>query len=178
MAESSTVARPYAKAVFLHAVEKDELSKWSGLLARAAAIVSHKDMGNIVATPSISSEQKAAILVDLCGDGLPKEAKNLFEVVAEHKRLAALPAISEAYEALKTDKERSLDVEITSAFSLSSEQQEKLAVKLKKIWQKEIHTQVKIDKSLIGGVIIRAGDVVIDGSVRGKLSRLAESVNS
>jgi len=178
MAESSTVARPYAKAVFLHALERNELSEWSDLLARASAIVSHEDMENIVVTPVLGYQEKASILIDLCGGKLTEEANRFFTLLAEHKRLAVLPAILEAYETLKAAKEQSLDVEITSAFKLSSEQQEKLAAKLKKVWQKEICTQVKIDKSLIGGVIIRAGDVVIDGSVRGKLSRIAESVNS
>lgn len=178
MAEVSTIARPYAKAAFSHAESKDELAQWSSVLALASELASHEDMMKVLESPALSAEQKASIFIDVCGDGLTGEAKNFIKVLAEHKRLAALPAITEAFEVLKANREQSIDVEVTSAFEMSAEQQEKLASKLKNNWQKEISIQVKIDKSLIGGVIIHAGDIVIDGSVRGKLSQLAESVNS
>ncbi len=99
-------------------------------------------------------------------------------LLAQNKRLAALPEIAALYETLKSQKEQSVDVEITSAFALSDEQASKLAASLKQKLGREVNVTTAEDKSLVGGVIIRAGDLVIDGSVRGKLAKLAEKLNS
>jgi len=178
MAEVSTVARPYAKAAFEYAQEKDLLTQWSDMLAAASAVASNSDMSSVLDNPSLTSEQKAAIFVDVCGAGLGSDAKNFVSGLAEHKRLAALPMIAEMFEELKAAKDQAVDVMVTSAFEMTAEQQNKLAETLKNKWQKDVSIETQVDSSLIGGVIIRAGDVVIDSSVRGKLAKVAEAVNS
>jgi len=178
MAEVSTVARPYAKAAFEYAQEKGALTQWSDMLATAAAVAANSDMKNVFDSPSLTSEQKAAIFVDVCGAEFGNDAKNLVSSLAEHKRLAALPMIAEMFEELKAAKDQAVDVMVTSAFEMTAEQQNKLAETLKNKWQKDVSIETQVDSSLIGGVIIRAGDVVIDSSVRGKLAKVAEAVNS
>lgn len=178
MAEVSTVARPYAKAAFEYAQEKDLLTQWSDMLATASAVAANSDMRNVLDNPSLTSEQKASIFVDVCGSDLGSDAKNFVSGLAEHKRLAALPMIAEMFEELKAAKDQAVDVMVTSAFEMTAEQQSKLTETLKNKWHKDVSIETQVDSSLIGGVIIRAGDVVIDSSVRGKLAKVAEAVNS
>lgn len=178
MAEVSTIARPYAKAAFEYAQEKGSLSQWSEMLALAAAVAENSAMKAVLDSPSLTSEQKADVFVDVCGAGLGTEAKNFITTLAEHKRLAALPVISEMFEELKSARDQAVDVEVISAYEMTTEQENKLAETLKAKWQKEVSLESRVDADLIGGVIIRAGDVVIDGSIRGKLAKLAEAVNS
>jgi len=178
MAEVSTVARPYAKAAFEYAQEKGALTQWSDMLAMASAVAANSDMKKVFDSPSLTSEQKAAIFVDVCGAEFGSDAKNLVSSLAEHKRLAALPMIAEMFEELKAAKDQAVDVMVTSAFEMTAEQQSKLTETLKNKWQKDVSIETEVDSSLIGGVIIRAGDVVIDSSVRGKLAKIAEAVNS
>ena len=178
MAEVSTVARPYAKAAFEYAQEKGVLTQWSNMLALVATVAADSEMKNVLGSPSLTSEQKAEIFVDVCGGDLGSEAKNFMFSLAEHKRLAALPVIAEMFEDLKAAKDQAVDVMVTSAFEMTAEQQSKLAETLKNKWQKAISIETQVDSSLIGGVIIRTADVVIDGSIRGKLAKVAEAVNS
>jgi len=178
MAEVSTIARPYAKAAFEHALAAGELSKWSEFLASAALVSADAEMKRVFASPALGNEEKAAFFTDICGADLGNEEQNFIRVLAEHKRLAVLPAVTVAFEALKAKQEQAVDVDVISAFELSSDQQEMLMEKLKGKWQKDISLKTQVDPSLIGGVIIRAGDLVIDDSVRGKLTRLAEAVNT
>ena len=178
MAEVSTIARPYAKAAFECAADKGMLTEWSSMLALMAVVSQTPEVRRLLDSPSLGYAEKAATFVDLCGEALSDAAKNFVEVLAEHKRLSVLAAIAANFEALKARLEQSLDVEITSAFELSDAQREKLKAALNSKWQKNISLQSRVDSSLIGGVVIRTGDMVIDGSLRGKLARLAESVNS
>lgn len=178
MAEVSTIARPYAKAAFEHAVAAGELSQWSQALALAAEVAANAEVNSLLDSPALSDEQKAAIFVDICGAEAGEGFKNFVTLLAENKRLSVISAISQAYEVLKAQQEQSVDVEVTSAFDLSAEQQQLLAQKLKDKWRKEISLSVTTDASLIGGVIIRAGDLVIDDSVRGKLTKIAETVGA
>lgn len=178
MAEVSTVARPYAKAAFEYAQEKDSLSQWSDMLALASAVATNGDMKSVLDSPALTSDQKAEIFVDVCGSGLGDDVKNFVHTLAEHKRLGALTVISEMFEELKSARDQAVDVEVISAYEMTTEQENKLAEALKAKWQKAISLQSRVDADLIGGVIIRAGDVVIDNSIRGKLAKLAETVNS
>ena len=114
----------------------------------------------------------------MCGADLGSDEKNFVFGLAEHKRLVALPMIAEMFEKLKAAKDQTVDVMVTSAFEMTAEQQSKLVETLKNKWQKDVSIETQVDSSLIGGVIIRAGDVVIDSSVRGKLAKVAEAVNS
>ena len=178
MAELITVARPYAKAAFQFADENGALAEWSDMLAFAAAVSTDEAVSSFLNNPKITSVQKAEAFGDLCKDKLNAQGKNFVAMLAQNKRLAALPEIAVLFEALKSQKEQSVDVEITSAFALSDEQGKKLAAALKQKLGREVNVTTAEDKALLGGVIIRAGDMVIDGSVRGKLAKLAEKLNS
>lgn len=178
MAELTTVARPYAKAVFAEASEKSALDAWSEDLAILAAYAADADMAKVLVHPSLTADQRAQALTDVCGDKLNEAAKNLVAVLAENKRLALLPEIAELYEELKAQLQNTVDVVVTSAMELSSSQAEKLAAALKAKLQCDVRLTSEVDESLIGGAIIRAGDLVIDGTLIGKLSKLAEAMKS
>ena len=178
MAELITLARPYAKAAFETALQDGELDKWSGMIALSAAVSGEVRVSALLSSPSLSSEQIAATFIDVCGDELDAKGQNFISLLAENKRLILLPQISTLFENLKANQEMSVDVEITTAFEISSDVSNKLAQALKDRLQREILLTTNVDQSLIGGAIIRAGDNVIDSSVRGKLSKLAESMNS
>jgi len=178
MAELTTLARPYAKAAFEAAADSGSLKGWSENLALLAAVVSDGDVDAALSSPSLTGEQQAHLLNDLCADEISSQVKNFVSILAENKRLPLLPEIVSLFEILKANKEMKVDVNVASAFPLSDALQEKLAVSLKEKLQREVVLHSKTDKSLIGGAVIRAGDLVIDGSVRGKLGKLAECMNT
>ncbi len=178
MAELTTLARPYAKAAFEVAVNDGDLQNWSQMLGTCAAVASNDEVATLLTAPSFSTEQVASAFIDICGDTLDDKGKNFVRLLAENKRLVLLPEVSALYEHLKAQQEKSLDVEITTAFEVSSDISEKLVQALKTRLQREVRLATHIDQSIIGGAVIRAGDTVIDSSVRGKLSKLAESMYS
>lgn len=178
MAELTTLARPYAKAAFEVALGDNALGDWSKLLTLSAAVATDVTVNSLLKSPALSSKQVYESFLQVCGDELDAKGKNFIRLLAENKRLVLLPQISQLYEILKANQEKSVDVEITTAFEISSEISTKLAEALKKRLQREIKLATKVDQGLIGGAVIRAGDTVIDSSVRGKLSKLAESMKS
>ncbi|ATJ84759.1 F0F1 ATP synthase subunit delta [Halomonas beimenensis] len=179
MAELSTVARPYAKAAFERAVESQALDDWSGMLTTVARVVENDDMRRrVLGNPRLSSAQRADTLIEICGDAVNDDVRNFVRLVGEKGRLLALPAIAEQFELLKAQQEKRMDVDIVSAFPLDDAQQEKLASALAKRLNREISITTQVDASLLGGVILRAGDTVIDGSVRGRLNRLHEALSA
>ena len=178
MAETTTLARPYAKAAFEVASQDNALQNWSNLLAMLSSVSRQPAVNSILRDPSLSSSQIATSFESICGEEIDGKGRNFIRLLAENKRLILLSEIAELYDALKAEQERSLEVEITSAFEISPEIAEKLAVSLKKRLEREINLTTSIDESLVGGAVIRAGDMVIDNSVRGKLTKLVESINS
>ena len=178
MAELTTLSRPYAKAAFEVALSDNALETWSTMTGLAGAVASQSAVKELLASPALSSEQVAQAFIDVCGDELDEKGQNFIRLLADNKRLTLLPQIAELYENLKAQQEKSLDVEITTAFAVSESVATKLADALKSRLQREIKLATKVDQSLIGGAVIRAGDTVIDSSVRGKLAKLAESMNS
>lgn len=177
MAELSTLARPYAKAAFEYAVAHDALDAWSGMLAVAAAVTQQEKVAELLASPDRTSADLAASFCQVVGDALDQQGQNFIATLAENKRIALLPQISEEFEALKSQQEHKVDVEVTSAFTLDPAQQQALAAKLKETLKRDIELHTQVDESLLGGVLIRADDLVIDGSVRGRLAKLAEAMN-
>jgi F-type H+-transporting ATPase subunit delta len=178
MAELSTLARPYAKAAFEYALDKNELAQWYGQLATAAAVAANEAMGAVLTNPSLTASQQAASLSDICGDALSPQVRNFIAILASNKRLALLPEIYALFAQYKANRERTVDVEVVSAFDLPESIQQRLAEALGKKLERQVKVQTSTDSNLLGGVLIRAGDLVIDGSVRGKLDRLAEAMNS
>jgi F-type H+-transporting ATPase subunit delta len=177
MAELNTLARPYAKAAFQQASESGDLAAWATQIATLAAVAQTKNVSMIINSPSIPSEKKVQILIDVCGEELGDKAHNFVTILAENKRLGLLPQIQQLFEQLKANQERTVNVEISTAFELDSEAQEKLNNVLSKKLEREIRVNTIVDKTLLGGILVRAGDIVIDGSVRGRLEKLAESMN-
>ena len=178
MAELSTLARPYAKAAFAYAREHGALPQWSEQLFTAAAVTADVAMAAVLTNPSLTNEQRAQTLVDVCGDVLGVEVKNFISILAANKRLALLPEISSQFELFKANQEKSVEVEVVSAFDLRDAMTTKLAEALGKKLEREVKVSTSTDENLLGGVLIRAGDLVIDGSVRGRLNKLAEALNS
>ena len=176
MAELATLARPYANAVFEVAKAGNELDVWSRMLALLAAAMRNPTVQLLLADPEIEEEQKAYRLSAICGEELNERGRRFVQVLAANKRLALLPDVSELFEALRAEEQSTLDVKVISAYALSDAETEKLKSALARRFQREVNMTSDVDASLIGGAVIRAGDTVIDGSVRGKLSKLAENI--
>lgn len=178
MAELTTLARPYAKAAFAIALQEKALGDWSGMLQLSAQVAGNEKVSAVLSSPALTSDQVAESFVEVCGDKLDDKGKNFIHLLAENKRLVLLPEIFAMFEVLKANQEKSIDVEITTAFEIGSTVSDQLAQALSARLEREIKLVTSVDQSLVGGAIIRAGDNVIDNSVRGKLSKLAESMNS
>ncbi len=171
--EATTIARPYAEAVFERAVETGTLDAWSEMLALLAAVVSDPAMAGVIDHPKLGGDQLAELIFDVCGDKLSSEGRNLVRLLIENDRIGIAGDIAAMYEQLKTEHEGALDVHVTSAFAMDAAQEQQLATALKEKLGREVHITSDQDPELIGGVKIRAGDLVIDGSVQGQLSQLA-----
>ena len=178
MAEPITLARPYAKAVFQVAAQSNDLAGWSKMLRQVALVCSDERVQSLLASPLITADQQAQHLTELLGDELTPVAQNTVKVLSYHGRLSLVSEICELYEALRAQQEKSVDASVTTAFEVNSATIDALAAALTKNLNREVKLVTKVDPSLIGGAIIRAGDTVIDNSVRGKLTKLAESINS
>jgi F-type H+-transporting ATPase subunit delta len=172
MAENVTVARPYAEAIFALADRGRGLDKWSRTLAVMAVVAADPGMRTAIGNPSLSADQVYGLFAGACGD-LALEAQNLVRVLIENRRLAMLPEIREIYEELKNEREGVIDALITSAHPLDSGQVSTLVAELERRFKRKVNPQVEVDPELIGGVRMRVGDEVIDGSVRGKLAAMA-----
>ena len=178
MAELTTLARPYAKAAFEYAQAHQQLANWSAMLGLAAAVSQDDTMQRVLKAPRLTSTEKATTFVEVCGDKFDAQARNFLSIVSENNRMELLPEIADMFELYKAEQEKSVDVDVTSAFALNDEQQDKLAKVLSARLGREVRLHAAEDASLIGGVVIRAGDLVIDGLVRGKLAKLAEALKS
>ena len=171
MAEVATIARPYAEAVFALADKAGKLADWSEALMRLAGIAQAPELLQLIGNPKVSSAQLAD-LFSAAGSDLPAEAKGLVQALTENKRLEALPAIALQFELLKAEREGAVDAEIASAYALDGAELASLVVDLERRFQRKVRPHVSVDQSLIGGALVRVGDQVIDGSVRGKLEAM------
>lgn len=178
MAELSTLARPYAKAAFEYAAAEGQLEKWLEALALSAAVAQQSKVVALLQSPNYMAAVQADKLIEICGDKLDEKQQNFLRLLAENRRLVLLPEIHEQFQILKANREKAVTVELIAASEISAEQQDKLTKALSTRLEREISMQVTIDKSLLGGAVIRAGDTVIDGSIRGRLTKLAEALNS
>ncbi len=178
MAELTTLARPYAKAAFEQARIATDLAGWSEALVLVAAVSQEENIQKVQTAPSLTAEQKSAMFLEVCGDKLNEKQQNFIKILSENKRLSLLPQVFELFELFKANQEKSVDVDVQTAFEISAELQDKLAQTLRKKLDREVTLQTSVDKNLLGGALIRAGDTVIDGSVRGRLAKLAEAMNA
>ncbi|WP_456375348.1 F0F1 ATP synthase subunit delta [Thiolapillus sp.] len=171
-----TIARPYAEAVFARATETDKLDEWGEALEFLAAVASDETVADIIANPAVDHERKAGLLLDLGEGRLSGEAQNLVRLLVENDRLPVLPEIAGLYQQLKAEHDGAIDVDVVTAYALDPELEKELADALKQKLGREVHISSSEDPSLIGGVKVRAGDMVIDGSVAGALSQLANEL--
>jgi F-type H+-transporting ATPase subunit delta len=176
MAETITIARPYASAVFAIAQEKADTQTWSELLTVLALCTENSEIQTILDNPAVGDEQAVDFLAGITGE-LSADARGFLLLLAENNRLMLLPEIAELYEQLRADAEQKLFADVITARPLTDEQKSKIAAALKKRLGKEITLSESVDEGLLGGAIIRAGDLVIDGSALGKLNRLASAIS-
>ena len=177
MAEKATIARPYARAAFDHARSQDALAAWSAALAAAAQVVADPRVAPLLSSPQVRPRQLAGLITEAAG-AAQGPIRNLVDLLAENGRLGFLPEIAAQYEVLRTEAEKVADVEVVSAMELDGAQQERLAKALRSRLGREVRMHTRTDASLIGGAIVRAGDLVIDGSLKGRLERLATEMNA
>lgn len=173
MSQAITVARPYAQAAFDEAQKLGELKAWSEMLHAAAGATEQQDMQAVIHSTRVSHAQLNNLMLAVCGEKVGKTAQNFIKLLVENKRLIVLPEILEMFEKLRAEAEKSVDVVVTSAFDLNEAQKQKIAAALKVRMGREIKLSCETNRELLGGVVIRAGDKVIDGSARTRLSELA-----
>ncbi|PHS25133.1 MAG: F0F1 ATP synthase subunit delta [Methylophaga sp.] len=176
MAEAITVARPYAQAVFGIAHDKGELKEWSELLAVLSQCVAQPEVQSIISSPAVSDKQVIDLLSNVAGDLMTDDTGNFLAVLAENNRLQLLSGITVIYEELREDAEQMITADVTSALKLTAKQQKDISAALKKRLGRDITLNTSVDKTLLGGAVIRAGDLIIDGSALGKLNRLANAI--
>ena len=171
MAGSTTLARPYARAAFELAAGANALAEWATKLGFAAAIASDRQAAAVIGNPNVRVDDLRALFLPQ-GESADSDFAGFIGTLAENRRLALLPEIAELYGALKRERERVLRVNVRTAVALEPAQAETLKAALKRRFGRDIELTGSIDPSIIGGAVIDAGDIVIDGSVRGRLARL------
>lgn len=178
MAESITIARPYARAAFEAAQQAGDggFARWSEMLSAAASAAVNGQMQTVLASPEHDSGFKAGLILDLMGERLDQSGSNFIRLLAENQRLNLLPEIAESYEEFRAEAERTVDAEVISAFEISDEQRHRISAALSQRLQRDVQLNCRVDSSLIAGAIIRAGDLVVDGSASGKLSQLSHQL--
>lgn len=177
MAEKYTLARPYAQAVFNLAQAGDGLSAWSQRLSLLVQAVQHPDLSALLGSPRVTRTQLVEVITEACGDALGDAGRNLVRLLSENQRLDVVPEIAHEFERMRAEAERVIDVEVRSAIELSDERKAALSKALGRRLAREVHLHCEVDPTLVGGAVIRAGDLVIDGSVRAQLQQLAYALS-
>lgn len=177
MAESTTIARPYAEALFRLADAAGRLKQWAGNLETLASVAANTDVQAAIANPKLTGDQLRDLFLSLCGS-VDAETRNLVALLVENRRLALLPEVRALFDELKNQREGVINVQIRSAFPLDTTQTTKLVADIESRLKQRISAEVAVDPELIGGVLVVAGDRVIDASVRGKLAAMATALKS
>ncbi|MDH3439207.1 MAG: F0F1 ATP synthase subunit delta [Gammaproteobacteria bacterium] len=187
MADNNTIARPYARAVFRVARENNALAEVAASLDAGRQILADGQVTRFLANPSLSDEQRLEFLTNLFARAAGKDSVfagssdhgvNFLKLLLEYGRVNVLPEIADRFDALKADVENTLDVTVTSATALSAPQQKEIEAALKSRLGRDVNLSTEIDEGLIGGAVVRAGDVVIDGSLRARLESLSNALVS
>ena len=178
MLNTNTLARPYANAAFEHASAAGQEENWATMLLLASSLVTAPEVVQQLANPALNKQAKVEFLLQLCKKEADKDFSNFLHILGENGRLSLLPTIHELFVAQVAEKNRSIEVEVQSTFELSAKQLKTLAAALSKRLDRTVEPKATVNPALIGGLFIRAGDLVIDGSIRGKLSKLAEALKS
>ena len=173
MAELTTVARPYAEAVFRASVEARDVAGYGEKLKLFGAAAANRDAASLLGNPKVSAKEKAELLFSVAGGKVPDVLKNLANTLIENQRATLLPFISEHFERLQREHDGVVKALITSAFALSDADKTSLVEALAKRYGKRVEAEVKVDASLLGGARIQVGDDVIHASVRDTLDKMA-----
>lgn len=171
--DKSTIARPYAKAAFEEAQAKHELGKWAEALELGASVVSDARVRALLHNPQVTPQELSQLVIDVAGPALSEDGRNFVRTLADNRRLEYLPEICTLFKTLKDEAEGVADVTVTSAAPLDAEQRRTLAAALGRRLKRQVRLRCETDPALIGGAVVRAGDLVIDGSLRGRLERMA-----
>jgi len=177
MSELTTVARPYARAAFEFAVENNNISAWSEMLIFAAAVVKDPVMVQILKSDKATKEL-SELFINVCAQQLDQNGQNLMRVMAENGRLSVLPRVTELFAELEDEYKKEIDVDVISAYALSKKQKTELSSSLEKRLARKVNLNCSIDKTLITGMVITAGDLVIDSTAKGQLNRLSHALQS
>jgi F-type H+-transporting ATPase subunit delta len=175
VADVATIARPYARAAFEHAHAAGQLAPWGEMLARAGAAVEDERVAALIGNPHVQRAELVALIAEVAGAADDK-SRNFVQLLADNGRLAALPQVAAQYAALRAEVENTVDVTVTSALPLTAEQSDKLVQALSRRLRRTVRLTATVDPSLIGGAVVRADDLVIDGSLRGRVERLANTM--
>lgn len=175
MSELTTIARPYAKAAFDFAVEHNCIDEWTDMLNFSTRVVENETIQQFLAGDS-SVRKMADTVIDICGDELNQQGRNFIKLMAENQRLTALPAVFQQFLSYVAEHQATAEVDVISAKPLSDVQTQKIQQAMERKLERKVKLNCSVDNALIAGVIIRAGDMLIDGSSRGQLSRLANEL--
>jgi F-type H+-transporting ATPase subunit delta len=178
MADRITIARPYARAAFEEARAHQGLGPWSDALKIAAEVVRDPRVQSLLGNPHVTPEELAQLVTSIAGSKLGDHGANFVSTLAANRRLAFLPQIAARFEELKDSAEGVADVTVTSAAALNDAQRGKLAAALEKRLKRKVRLHCDIDPNLIGGAVVRAGDLVIDGSVSARINRIAYELSA
>jgi F-type H+-transporting ATPase subunit delta len=178
MAEAATIARPYAKAAFMSARDSKSLAEWSRALQVSAGMSLNARIADLLTDPGFGEDKVVGMFAGAGGEKIDQHWQNFVRLLAENKRLELLGDIAEQFELLRAQFENELTVEVTSAVALSDEQKTAMAASLKKRFKRDVRMTNAVDPSLLGGAVIRAGDQIIDGSIKGRLQRMATDLAS
>jgi F-type H+-transporting ATPase subunit delta len=178
MAERITTARPYAKAIFALARQNNTLANTAEGLTLGARVVADPQVQGLLGSPHVTAAQLADLVNGIAGAKLDENGRNFISLLAQNRRLGFLPEIAALFEQMKAEVENAVDVEVSSATALSPEQESRYAAALQKKLGRSVRLRTRIDQSLLGGAVLKAGDLVIDGSIKGRLERLATELTA
>jgi F-type H+-transporting ATPase subunit delta len=175
MAEKATIARPYARAAFAYARQANAIAAWGDTLNNAGAVVADERVKKLIGNPKIPAQQLVDFVADaVSGSGkLDANVRNFFDELVRNRRFALLPQVAAMFDEMRNEVENVADVQVTSAVALNDAQRARLADSLKKRLKKDVRLHCDVDANLIGGAVIRSGDLVIDGSLRARLVALS-----
>ena len=176
MESNTKTARPYAIAAFKQAQEEGDPQRWSQMMSLLTTVTDDPTMKGLVSNPKVKRDELANLIIDVCGDGLTETGRNFVRILTENRRLNAMHDIASAFEEECARVERRSDVAVTSAHELSPAEQNDINVAMTKRLGTKVDLSLRVDPALIGGVIIRSGDMVIDASIRGRLDQLTQTL--
>ena len=176
MSSLTTLARPYAKAAFELAQAEQSLAGWDDMLGLACAIVTEESMANLLENPDVSRDRVLEVVTGAAGDAFSERFRGFLSVLSDNDRMALLPQVAELYRGFRQKAENRLSVRVLSAVPLDEDQAGRLKDALARRYECDIELENRIDAGVIGGAVVYAGDQVIDGSLRGRLDKLSNSL--